>query len=137
MKCIVSPKYKKSVRYETTYKHTSKDMAFAEHEQYYRFESFLVKFKRGVNIEEVKDWEQLDLNDGEVVKSYEPHEGDGDETSSFYSFSGLSEDECEELELYIEENGGIYYHEDWKEVELTISILGGVNIEPHKKSRPA
>lgn len=129
---IVSPKYKKSVRYETTYRHTSKEMAFAVHEQYYRFESFFVEFQPDVNIQEVKEWDVLELDDENIVKSYEPHEGDGDETSSFWSFARLTDDERDELEQYIEEEYGLYDHEDWEEVELEISIEGGVNIEPAK-----
>ena len=132
MHYIVSPKYKKSVRYKTTYKHKSKEMVFAGHEQYYRFESFCVEFQPGVDPEEVKEWDELELDDDDVVKSYEPHEGDGDETYAEWEFSGLSDEEREELEEYIEEECGLYDHEDWEEVEVTISIEGGVNIEPAK-----
>ena len=136
MKYIVSPKYKKSVRYETVYRHTSRVNTIAILEQYLRFESFLVEFQPGVNIEEVKDWDQLDLDDSETVTVYETRENFTDVSVADWRFSGLSEEESQELEMYIEENGGIYDHEDWEELELTISILGGVNIEPHKKSRP-
>ena len=66
-----------------------------------------------------------------LVVSYEPHDGDGDETSSFWSFSGLSEDEESELEEFIEEEYGLYDHEDWEEIDVEISIESELNVEPY------
>ena len=83
MQYLVSPKWKKSVRYETTYKHVSRSNVFATHEQYYRFESFVVEFHKDVDIDQIKAANSLSLYDTDVVISYEPHDGDGDETSAF------------------------------------------------------
>lgn len=93
MQYLVSPKWKKSIRYETTYKHVSRSNVFATHEQYYRFESFVVEFHKDVEIADIRAGDSLLLGDTDVVVSYEAHEGDGDETSSFWRFSGLSTDE--------------------------------------------
>ncbi|ARU02691.1 hypothetical protein [Yoonia vestfoldensis] len=132
MNYIVSPKYKKSVRYKTTYKHSTRDNIFAIHDEYFRFESFLVEFRAGIDIEKVKDWDVLDLDEDTVVDSYESQEDGTDVGYAEWNFSGLTDEEREELEQYIEEEYGLYDHEDWEEVELEISIEGGVNIEPAK-----
>lgn len=130
MSYIVSPKYKKSVRYETIYKHKSKKGAIATHESFYRFESFLVEFQPGVDIERVQEMSNLDLGDAKLIKTYEPHDGDGDECYAGWSFSGLSEDEREELEEYVEEECWLDDHQDWKEIKQSISIQGGVIVKP-------
>lgn len=129
MQYIVSPKYKKSVRYETIYKHKSKKGALATHESFYRFESFRVEFQPSVDVQQVQEFSALNLDDKEIVKSYESCDGDGDESYADWSFSGLSEDEREELEEYIEEEYGLDEHEDWKKVKQSISIQGGVIVK--------
>lgn len=133
MNYIVSPKWKKSVRYETTYKHQSRSNVFATHEQYYRYESFVVEFHKDVDIADIRAGDSLSLDDTDVVASYEPHDGDGDETSSFWSFSGLSDDEESGLEEYIEEEYGLYDHEDWEEIDVEIYIEGELNVEPYSE----
>ena len=131
MHYLVSPKWKKSVRYETTYKHKSRKNVYATHEQYYRHESFIVEFHKDANIDEIRTEGNLSLDDTDIVVGYEPHDGDGDETSSFWSFSGLTEEEESELEEYIEEEYGLEDHEDWEEIDVEIYVEGDLNIEPY------
>ena len=70
MQYLVSPKWKKSVRYETTYKHQSRSNVFAAHEQYYRYENFVVEFHKDVDIADIRAGDSLSLNDTNIVVSY-------------------------------------------------------------------
>lgn len=45
----------------------------------------------------------------------------------------MSDDEESELEEYIEEEYGLYDHEDWEEIDVEIYIEGELNVEPYSE----
>ena len=136
MKYIVKPKWKKSVVIEEIYKHetSNKLCSFAT---YYRYESYIVTFAKGISVEEVMTWEELDLDDADVVEEYEVYE-DADDISFVEGYiNNLPEATQNEIENLIDEEGLAWDQifeeiEGFSFIESNHRLECAVSIEPFK-----
>jgi len=129
MKYILKPKFKKSVLVETSWAHNDDKSKTAMNNEYYRYEEFEVELAEGVDVEELKTWDEFDLDDTDTFVSYEwldTSPVSGDVTYSEWEVSNGCSDEEREL---IEE-GDIYELENWDTENSFTTIQCECDIEP-------
>ena len=138
MQYIVKPKWKKSVVIEEIYKHepSGKVCSF---ECWYRYESYIVTFAEGVDIDEVKTWENLNLTDADIVVEYDVYEDADDISSTDANLSNLPEGVQEAIQNFqededlawdevFEDYDGLIYFDTSHRIQCEVSI------EPHAEA---
>lgn len=120
MKYLLKPKWKKSVRVDTVWAHIADSSKNAIQTEFYRYEEYKVEFAEGINVEEVKNWDDFDLDDEDTFLSYELIDNpiSGDVTYDEWSVSVACTDEERET---IEE-GNIRDLEDWDSTNIYTTI---------------
>lgn len=111
MKYILQPKWKKCVYETTVYTDTEYDEESKTHTviksatctESFRYEEFEVELAEGVDVEDLKTWNEFELDDTSVFSSYEqldnPVTGDGCSYDA-EEFVGLTDEEI----TFIEDN---------------------------------
>ena len=110
MKCILKPKWKKSVSITTEYFHKTDKTKAASSDEVFRYEEFEVELAEGITVEELQTWDDFDLNDTSTFVSYEmlSNPVSGDVTYCEWETTNGLDDEEQELIM----DGGIAYIED-------------------------
>ena len=129
MKYILKPIWKKSVFVETHWVHNDDLNRGATNSTYYRYEEFEVILAKDVDVEELKTWEEFDLDDAETFASYEwldtsPVSGD-----VIYSDWEVS-NACTDEEREAIKEGGLWALEDWDTGEIYTRIYCECEITP-------
>ena len=112
MKCILKPKWKKSVSVTTEYFHKTDKTKAASSDEVIRYEEFEVELAEGITVEELQTWDDFDLNDTTTFVSYEMLNNplSGDVTHCEWETTNSLDDEEQELIM----DGCIWDLEDWE-----------------------
>lgn len=128
MKYVLKPKWKKSVRVDTVWAHIADSSKNATQTEFYRYEEYEVEFAEGVNIEEIKNWDEFDLDDEDTFLSYELIDNiiSGDVTYDEWEAS----EACSDEERETIEEGNIWDLEDWDSTSSYTTIQCECDIIP-------
>jgi hypothetical protein len=128
MKYILKPKWKKCVHINTIYCHKTIKERLAEEDETYRYEEFKVELAEGIDVEELKSWDEFDLDDTDTFLSFEMLDNpvSGDVTYSEWDI----ENACTDEEREAIEEGNIWDLEDWKSFRSFHSIQSECEIVP-------
>ena len=114
---------------ETVWQHETDATKTATNTEYYRYEEYEVELAEGIDVEELKTWDEFDLDDLETFASYEwldTSPVSGDVTYAEWEVSaGCSDEEREQIE-----EDEIYDLEGWHIMGNYITLTCECDIIP-------
>ena len=128
MKYILKPKWKKSVIITTVFRHNNDTTKAASSDETYRYEEFEVELAEGVNIDELRTWDDFDLDDTDTFTTYEMLDNPVSGDVTYCEWDTSSGVDADEEEMIME--GCIWDLEDWSATESYTSIQCECEITP-------